>query len=379
MSIIILSGIAIFSTLLYVHIQHTLNKTKYLKIIYCNWTTNRCKNRCFAKGEVELFNTSKKNIFITNIDLTTELMTNPRNGVDVTITTTANKEKQNSLRRWEATIIEPNKKLSLSIHLSAVTSNDIDVNSFYITARCQIYGWFGYHYQVLNWVVTEGKLKSPSTIENSMNHSKYPIPIKTHILGVTDDPIDTIDHYTKSIRQPDDTIILSESALAIMQGEYVLFENIDASRLAKILCQVFGNSSSFSSAIGIQTLINNTHPVRIVFAAIIGAALKLLGIRGGFYIIAGKMSSTIDDVTGSLPPYDKSIVLGPINANSFAKQIEKRLQCQCAVVDSNDLGNVNIIGKSGNIDKKHIKNMLASNPAGNSDEKTPIVIIKRKY
>ena len=35
-----------------------------------------------------------------------------------------------------------------------------------------------------------------------------------------------------------------------------------------------------------------------------------------------KVKEDIDDITGSLPPYDKSIILGPINANSFAKQIE---------------------------------------------------------
>ena len=379
MSIIILSGLAVFFTILYSHIKHTLNKTKHLKISYSNWNTNRHKNRCYVKGEVQLYNTSKKNIFVMNLDLVPALITDPKKIIDVKITATINTEKQDSLRNWVAIMIEPNQKLTLTVQLSAATNNNTSHNSFHISGKCQIYGWFGYHYQALSWMVTEGKLKPPSAIANLDKSPKYTIPIKTHILGVTADPVDTIDYYTKSIRQQDDAIILSESALAIMQGKYILFENIDVSRLAKILCQLFGNSSSFSSAAGIQALINNTHPVRVVFAAVVGAALKLLYIRGGFYIIAGKKSSAIDDVTGTLPPYDKSIVLGPINANSFSKEVEKRLNCQCAVVDCNDLGNVNIIGKSGNIDKKYIINMLTLNPAGNSDEKTPIVIIKSKY
>ena len=42
-------------------------------------------------------------------------------------------------------------------------------------------------------------------------------------------------------------------------------------------------------------------------------------IKGIFYRLAGKQARLIDDITGTTPPYDKSIVLGPKDSQIFWK------------------------------------------------------------
>ena len=84
----------------------------------------------------------------------------------------------------------------------------------------------------------------------------------------------------------------------------------------------------------------------------------------------------IDDITGTTPPYDKSIVLGPKNTNSFCIKASKELQVNIAVVDVNDLGRVKILSTNNINNNEIIKRALASNPAGNANQHTPIVLIR---
>ena len=46
--------------------------------------------------------------------------------------------------------------------------------------------------------------------------------------------------------------------------------------------------------------------------------------------------------------------------------------------DSNDLGGVKVLASSNKTVNKILKRNLISNPAGNGDEKTPIVLIREK-
>ena len=68
---------------------------------------------------------------------------------------------------------------------------------------------------------------------------------------------------------------------------------------------------SLATACGLQTLVDIVGPVRVFLAFVAGAIGKLFGQPGFFYRVAGDQARLIDDVTGTLPPYDKFIVLGP--------------------------------------------------------------------
>ena len=94
------------------------------------------------------------------------------------------------------------------------------------------------------------------------------------------------------------------------------------------------------------------------------------------YRLTGFESSLIDDIGGTVVPDDKSIVMGPINTKSFCDKLSKQLKVDVAVVDVNDLGGVKIWASSNSLVNNILKEILKVNPAGNSDEKTPIVLIR---
>lgn len=86
----------------------------------------------------------------------------------------------------------------------------------------------------------------------------------------------------------------------------------------------------------------------------------------------------IDDVSGTLPPYDRHIVLGPTRASETAQAIAMHFPgVGAAVVDANDLGKVDVLGASTGLNSRYVARCLTGNPAGNSDERTPIVILRQ--
>ncbi len=54
---------------------------------------------------------------------------------------------------------------------------------------------------------------------------------------------------------------------------------------------------------------------------IIGILAKLVGRNGVFYQLAGEQAALIDDVTGTMPPFDKNLVYGPHDPNGVAEAI----------------------------------------------------------
>ena len=126
-----------------------------------------------------------------------------------------------------------------------------------------------------------------------------------------------------------------------------------------------------------QILINNIGITRIIYALTIGIIFKSIGINGLFYRLTGEESALIDDISGTTFPYDKSIVKGPINTKRFCNDLSKILGIDVAIADVNDLGKVKILETSNKLNLKIIESNLTTNPAGNDDQKTPIVIIRK--
>ena len=202
------------------------------------------------------------------------------------------------------------------------------------------------------------------------------IAIKTDLLGSFDDPIDTVMKYCKGLTKKNDILTIGETPLAIMQGRYIAPQNLEYNIFSKILCYFFHPTSSLATACGMQLLIEKIGVTRITFSLILGFVFKCIGIKGIFYRLTGFESSLIDDISGTVVPYDKSIVMGPIKTKLFCDRLSKHLEIEVAVVDVNDLGGVKILASSNNSVDNVLKEVLKVNPAGNSDEKTPIVLIR---
>ena len=92
--------------------------------------------------------------------------------------------------------------------------------------------------------------------------------------------------------------------------------------------------------------------------------------------LAGKQARLIDDVTGTTPPYDQTIVLGPKEPEKVCEKIALELGIDVAIVDVNDLGRVKVLASNQNCNRSLLKQALSSNPAGNANQQTPFVLVR---
>lgn len=203
------------------------------------------------------------------------------------------------------------------------------------------------------------------------------MPVPTHLLTHLDTPVEVVKRYVSTHAQPGDIITLGETPVAIMQGRWRHPSTVKPGWLARRLCYYFLPTSSLATACGLQTLVDLVG-ARRVFLAFVGGALKKAISKegGGFYQLAGEQARLIDDVTGTLPPYDQFIVLGPESPQLVVDEIEKATGLGAAIVDVNDLKAVKIVAASPRVNRAVVTQALIDNPAGNADEQTPLVLVR---
>ena len=202
------------------------------------------------------------------------------------------------------------------------------------------------------------------------------LPIRTHLLTPLDDPIAVIRQYVAPFAEPGDIVTIGESPLAVMQGRFIDPRLVKVGWVATRLSQFMSGEGSVGTAGGMQCVVDQVGAARAVAGLVIGAVAKLAGRDGWFYRICGEQSKLVDDVTGTLPPYDRFIVLGPEDASGVCAGIRTATGLAAAVVDANDLGRVDVIGSTPGLDLSLIDEALRSNPAGNGAETTPVVLIR---
>ncbi|WP_288262259.1 hypothetical protein [uncultured Prochlorococcus sp.] len=291
-----------------------------------------------------------------------------------------NKEK-NLNNYWPTTIIKSNSELFIRVIYKFNNTNfRKKIKYIWLKVLWEKYGHFGISKRkdclLIN--LDSQKQRLNEIFEIPINNKYNAIAIKTDLLGCFDDPVKTVLEYCKGIVEKNDILTIGESPLAIMQNRYISPQNLEYSLFSKTLCYFFHPTSSLATACGMQLLINKIGVTRISFALVIGFLFKLFGIKGIFYRLTGSESSLIDDISGTVTPYDKSIVMGPLNSDLFCKEVSKYLNIDVAVVDVNDIGGVKVLASSNKKVNKILKRNLISNPAGNGDEKTPIVLIRKK-
>ena len=285
--------------------------------------------------------------------------------------------KKNIHNYWPTTIIKANSDLLIQVILKFKNS-DLKNKIKYIWLKIfwENYGHFGITKKQDGLLVNLNRHNKKELIEIPLKLGYKAIAVKTDLLGSFDNPIETVMDYCKNVTREKDILTIGETPLAIMQGRYVAPQNLEYNIFSKILCYFFHPTSSLATACGMQLLIDKIGVTRITFSLILGFLFKCIGIKGVFYRLTGFESSLIDDISGTVVPYDKSIVMGPINTKLFCDKLSKQLEVDVAVVDVNDLGGVKILASSNNSINNILKEILKVNPAGNSDEKTPIVLIR---
>ncbi len=205
-------------------------------------------------------------------------------------------------------------------------------------------------------------------------------PVKTKLVTPDDKDISLIvEEYAKKYLKPKDIVFISEKAVAITQGRSYPIKEINASKLAKFLSK-FVTKTPIGIGLGspetMQLALEEVGAFRLLLAAFLGAIGKVFNIKGIFYVIAGSDARAIDGaVPYAIPPYNTYVSKGPVNADKVAENISKKINVQVAIVDANDFG-VNILGATSGVDKKLLVKALKDNPLGQTDECTPIGILR---
>lgn len=208
------------------------------------------------------------------------------------------------------------------------------------------------------------------------------ISVPTRILTEKDDIVESVAKYTAGKIGENDVLSVAESVVAITQGRIVRPEDLEISALAQFCCRFIPDYGSLASPHGMQSLMNVEGKWRVAFALFLGSLGKLVGQRGLFYKMGGEQTALIDDVTGTMPPFDKHIVYGPKNPQEVVSKIKERIGCFGVVIaDVNDLQRSRIVGITEGVDGEKVAKVLLDNPFGNASQKTPIVILKnfRQY
>ncbi|PID29175.1 MAG: hypothetical protein CSB55_02105 [Candidatus Cloacimonadota bacterium] len=206
-------------------------------------------------------------------------------------------------------------------------------------------------------------------------------PVKTDILTPEDDMAEVIKKYAGNKLQDGDIIVISESPLAITQGRAVRVEDIKVGFLASFLWRFVAKvpyGVGLRSPYSMQCAIDETGSLKILLAAFIGAAGKLFGKRGWFYLVAGMQAGLIDAAsTSPVPPYSECVIKGPKNPRKEAKRISEALGgVKVAVMDINDIGGSWMIGSS-RVCKNKIEDIMRDNPQGQGAELTPFCIVRK--
>jgi len=204
------------------------------------------------------------------------------------------------------------------------------------------------------------------------------IPIETRLYTEKDDLPEFVAGYVKNVARPGDIVAVAQKLASISQQRIVYAPEMKVSFLARIICRFVNPASSQHSPEGMQAAFNEAGYFRVTVAAIVGGITRLFGRKGDFYRIAGEKVTIIDDAgdgTGTIPPYNKYVILAPEEPDTLAESIKTKTGVDTAIMDCSYVASTTL-GASDGVDKNRVADLLKSNPFGNFDEMTPIVVIK---
>ncbi len=215
----------------------------------------------------------------------------------------------------------------------------------------------------------------PSRKRSPFGYELVATPVRTRLIGAGEDLPALVAEAVRGIARPHDVVAVSETAVAIAQNRMIAAETIRPGRLAYALSRRAGALATVNQPESLQLVIDEVGGRRVLFAAVAHVAGRLIGRRGLFYRVLGEAISAIDGYTGTLPPFERTIVLGPQAPDRAAADIARRTGTFAVVVDANDLGIVNVLGASPGVAREGVARALRPNPHGNGDEQTPVVVL----
>lgn len=206
--------------------------------------------------------------------------------------------------------------------------------------------------------------------------------LKTHVITDVDIMPDVAQQYATPHLAPGDVLFITEKAVACTQRRAIPLKDIHPRPLARFLSRFvlktpYGIGLAMPETMEMALVECGT--IRILFAAFCSAIGKLFGKRGVFYNIAGDKARAIDGPCDfTLPPYNEYVVLGPADPDKVAADVSSAIGFPVLITDINDLGG-NILGRYPlTLDPALYIKVLRDNPLGQTNEQTPMGIIRKQ-
>jgi hypothetical protein len=176
-----------------------------------------------------------------------------------------------------------------------------------------------------------------------------------------------------------DTVVLSESAVAIMQGRARDWRTIHPTPIARWLAQRVLRTSygtGLRSPYAMQYAIELAGLGRILLAAIAGFFGKLLGRKGWFYLVAGLDARMMDaEHTMGVPALHELVVPAPADPSGTVQALKAATGHDVAICDVNDVSPAWCVASTLPPDRvRLLERSFDDNPLGQTDEQTPIGI-----
>ena len=205
--------------------------------------------------------------------------------------------------------------------------------------------------------------------------------VVTHLVRPGERLVRTLAPYLAGRLVPEDVVAVGEKIVAIAEGRAVLLRAVAPGWLARWLA---GCVSPSGYGLGLrrpetmEMAIREAGWPRILLAAAVGAAGRLVGRRGGFYRVAGRRVAAIDGPgPTTIAPYHRYIVLAPRRAAEFCAAMARRVRAGVAVVDVNDLGS-EVLAVSPGVDAALVQELLRDNPMGQGAQRTPVIVLRAR-
>ena len=221
--------------------------------------------------------------------------------------------------------------------------------------------------------------KSVTIQVNGKTYARH--AIQTHFVQVGESYVDLVEQYVKPLYQPGDLLSSSEKIIGLCQKRVVYKKDMKLGWLAKFLSKFASHSSAgigVDSPWKMQFAIDQCGAWRVIWAAVCAGVGKLFGKHGVFYDMVGQEVSGLDGFYDhEFEEYGQFGIRLPENPGKVCDEIEAATGVQAMIVDANDL-NIEILGKASsvNLDDETLKGLIRDNPAGQSRELTPFILIR---
>ena len=206
-------------------------------------------------------------------------------------------------------------------------------------------------------------------------------PLRTPLVSAGDDVVAIVREAVQPLLAEGDVVVVSEKIVAIAQGRAYPIDEIHPSVWARQLSRFVTRSGSgigLGSPETMELAIRQAGLPRIVAAAALAIVPRLLGVKGLFYVLAGRGVAAIDGPTPyTIPPYNKYAKLPPEDPQGVAREMSQALSgADVAIIDANDIGR-RVLGASRGVKKRWVERVFEDNPLGQGAEQTPVALVRK--